>query len=241
MTEFDYEWKYTLKKDYLGNQEDVYECNEKRVKEFLNQFKGKRRFFRKPTFKGKVCLDAGCGPGRWTCALQRLGVARVDSFDVSNEAIARCKKINPNAYVFDLMKLEENRVYDFILSWGVIHHINNPRKAFSKLVSQLKIGGMLHVMIYDKKNDWFYEGYRGEPTKKRDEWKSLTMENKLELCKQFAEKKGGNIHGWFDALNPEFNWSYTKEEIKEWFVEEGFSKIKEGNLEYNINMNGVLE
>ena len=241
MTEFDYEWKYTLKKDYLGNQEDVYECNEKRVKEFLNQFKGKRWFFRKPTFKGKVCLDAGCGPGRWTCALQRLGVARVDSFDVSNEAIARCKKINPNAYVFDLMKLEENRVYDFILSWGVIHHINNPRKAFSKLVSQLKIGGMLHVMIYDKKNDWFYEGYRGEPTKKRDEWKSLTMENKLELCKQFAEKKGGNIHGWFDALNPEFNWSYTKEEIKEWFVEEGFSKIKEGNLEYNINMNGVLE
>ena len=33
--------------------------------------------------------------------------------------------------------------------------------------------------------------------KKREEWKSLTMEKKLELSKQFAEKKGGNIHGWF--------------------------------------------
>ena len=241
MAEFDYQWKYTLEKNDLENEEDKFECNEKRVKEFLEQFKKKNWFFKKPSFKGKVCLDAGCGPGRWTCALQKLNANKVDSFDLSDEAITRCKKINPNAYVFDIMELKENHVYDFVLSWGVIHHTNNPRKAFSKLVSQLKKGGMLHVMVYDKRNDWFYEGYRGEPTQKRKEWNSLTIEKKLELCKEFAEKKGGNVHAWFDALNPEFNWSYTKEEIKEWFVEEGFSNIKLGDMEFNINMNGILE
>jgi len=241
MAEFDYQWKYTLEKEDLENEEDKFECNEKRINEFLGQFKNKSWSFRKPSFKGKVCLDAGCGPGRWTCALQKLNAARVDSFDLSEEAIARCKKINPDAYVFNIMELKENKIYDFVLSWGVIHHTNDPRKAFSKLVSQLKKGGMLHVMVYEKKNDWFYEGYRGEPTEKRKQWKSLTMEKKLKLCKKFADEKGGNIHGWFDALNPEFNWSYTKEEIKEWFVEEGFSNIKEGNMKFNINMNGILE
>ena len=241
MAEFDYQWKHTLDKDDLKNEEDKFECNEKRIKEFLEQFKNKNWFFKKPSFKGKVCLDAGCGPGRWTCALQKLNALKVDSFDLSDEAVTRCKKINPNAYVFDIMELKGNPVYDFVLSWGVIHHTSNPRKAFSKLVSQLKNGGMLHVMVYDKRNDWFYEGYRGEPTEKRKEWKSLTIEKQIELCEQFAEKKGGNVHGWFDALNPEFNWSYTKEELKEWFVEEGFSNIKLGDMKFNINMNGILK
>ena len=39
MAEFDYQWKHTLKEEYLENEEDKFECNEKRVKEFLNQFK----------------------------------------------------------------------------------------------------------------------------------------------------------------------------------------------------------
>ena len=72
MAEFDYQWKHTLKEEDLENEEDKFECNEKRVKEFLNQFRNKSWFFRKPPIKGKVCLDAGCGPGRWTCALTKI-------------------------------------------------------------------------------------------------------------------------------------------------------------------------
>jgi len=34
--------------------------------------------------------------------MQKLG-ATVDSFDISEEAIAKCREINPNAYVFDLL------------------------------------------------------------------------------------------------------------------------------------------
>ncbi len=119
MAEFDYQWKYTLEKEDLENEEDKFECNEKRINEFLGQFKNKSWSFRKPSFKGKICLDAGCGPGRWTCALQKLNASKVDSFDLSEEAIARCKKINPDAYVFNIMELKENKIYDFVLSWGV--------------------------------------------------------------------------------------------------------------------------
>ena len=35
MVEFDYQWKHTLKKEDLENEEDKFECNEKRVKDCL--------------------------------------------------------------------------------------------------------------------------------------------------------------------------------------------------------------
>ena len=237
--EFDYQWKHLINDESLKDQEDMYECNEKRTKEFLNLIKIRPFFKAKGFFKGKNCLDAGCGPGRWTCALTRLNADNVDSFDISKEAIERCKKINSKAYVFNILDLKPNPIYDFVISWGVIHHMEEPRKAFSKLVSQIKKGGMLHIMVYDKKNDPFYEGYRGDITEERKSWKKLTLEEQIKICKDFANRKGGNIHGWFDALNPEFNWSYNKEEIRTWFEEEGFSQIREGDMKFNINMNGI--
>lgn len=53
MAEFDYQWKHTLEKEDLENEEEKYECNEKRIDEFLTQFKNKKWFSKKPSFKGK--------------------------------------------------------------------------------------------------------------------------------------------------------------------------------------------
>ena len=101
---------------------------------------------------------------------------------------------------------------------------------------------MLHVMIYDKKNDWFYDGFRGETClEKHKLWESLSEKEKLDLCKKMAEEKEGTVHGWFDALNPKYNWSYSEKEVEDWFVEEGFSEIKRGDMSLNINMNGILK
>jgi len=242
MTEFDYQWKETVRKEFLVKHKDQYECNDKRVKEFLKLCPGLKPWYKKDSFvKDKICLDAGCGPGRWTCALQRLGVKKVDSFDISSEAIKICQKINPNAYVFDVMELKLNPVYDFVVSWGVLHHIQYPRKAFSKVASQVKKGGMLYVMIYDKQNDWFYDGFRGEAcVEKHKYWESLSLEEKLKLCEEKSKTKGGEVHGWWDALNPTYNFSYTPDEIKQWFIEEGFTDIKwRKNRTYNVNMSGI--
>ena len=43
--------------------------------------------------------------------------------------------------------------YDFVFSFGVLHHNKDPRKSFSKIASQVKRGGKLHIMVYDKKFD----------------------------------------------------------------------------------------
>jgi hypothetical protein len=133
------------------------------------------------------------------------------------------------------------------LSWGVLHHNKNTRGGFTKVASQTKKGGMLHIMVYDKKYDHEYDGYRGETSiKKHKEWEKLSFEEKIKICKNKVKTVGGDIHGWFDAFNPEVNSSFTPEEVKNWFKEEGFYEIKlRVKSHFNsiptsqVNMNGI--
>ncbi len=214
--EFDYQWQELpdLNLEYVEN----------RLVELL-EYTGLKRDF----FPGKFCLDAGCGTGRWTWAMAQMG-AQVDSFDVSEEAVKSCRKINPAAFVFDLMNLSPSNRYDFVLCWGVLHHLPSPIEGFRKVVSQVKQGGLLHVMIYHKDTQKIYEPVRRI-------WKDLSQDEKLAYCRKYVSEKGGTIHGWWDAFNPRYNWGFHEKEVKGWFENAGFDDVRLVK-KYNINMIG---
>ena len=250
-TDFDYQWK--------NLPSPKIEYNKDRINEFLDFTNIDSQYF-----KNKKCLDAGAGIGRYTYALLELG-ANVDSIDISKEAIEKCKDINPSSKVLSIMDLpclttsrlnhsaeqvvlpclatsrlnhsaeqvvlQPNPVYDFVLSWGVLHHTENPREAFKRVAAQVKKGGILHVMLYHKDTQQKY-------TKYRNIWNTLDNNQKLNLCLELTKNNPANVHGWWDALNPTYNYSYTENEIEKWFVEEGFVDIKL-TKKYNINMNGI--
>ena len=242
MTDFDVQWKKVMEEDHFNERKGQFDFSEKRVEEFR-----KLTGIKNDGLDGKICLDAGCGPGRWTYSMQQLGAKNVDSFDVSDEAVKRCMEINPDAYVGSIFDLKPNPVYDFVLSWGVLHHNKNTREAFSKVASQVKKDGMLHIMVYNKKYDYEYDGYRGITSiEKHKEWEKLSFEEKIKICENKVKTVGGDIHGWFDAFNPEVNFSFTPKEVEGWFEEEGFSKIKlRVKTHFNsiptsqVNMNGI--
>lgn len=216
MSEFDFQW------DNLPSEKTEY--SEERMKELLKLTKLSSAFFER-----KLCLDVGCGNGRYTYAMQRMG-ANVDSFDASEKAINQCKRVNPRAYVSDLMDLSPNPIYDFVLCWGVLHHLPNPREGFRKVASQVKDGGILHIMVYNRKTQAVYQ-------EGRKIWSKLSMEKRFVLIQEMIRKHGGNVHGWYDAFNPEYNWCFEPREIKGWFREEVFEDIAL-TQKYNINMRG---
>lgn len=218
MPDFDYQWK-NLPSRFI-------EYNDDRVSEFL-KFTGLQR----DVLKGKACLDAGCGNGRYTYAMLRLGAAMVDSFDISPEAVAKCREISPGARVADIAALEPDPSFDFVLCWGVLNHVPEPRKAFSRVASQAKKdGGIVHIMVYHQDTQRPYE-------EGRRLWPNLSIGERIRLCEEKAKSRGGDLHGWFDAFNPTYNWSFHEKEPKKWFNEEGFKDIRLVT-KYNINMNG---
>jgi 2-polyprenyl-3-methyl-5-hydroxy-6-metoxy-1,4-benzoquinol methylase len=86
-------------------------------------------------FRGKRILDAGCGSGRWTVGLLRLG-ADVVATDVSEHALgyarenvatlcstaqaARFEAVRAN--LFDLPAELRTERFDCVFSFGVLHH-----------------------------------------------------------------------------------------------------------------------
>jgi len=216
--EFDFQWE-KIPSPFTQYTED-------RVKELLKFTKLPASFFR-----GKNCLDVGSGNGRYTYALQKLGAEKVDSFDVSEKAIKACKQVNPNAYVMDLMDLTPTFQYDFVLCWGVLHHLSNPYEGFRKVVSQVSFGGVLLIMVYNKATQGIYE--EGRKT-----WSGLTYKEKIQLCKDMIKKHGGNLHGWWDAYNPRYNWSFSEGEVNDWFKKARFWDTKRTDKP-QINMRGT--
>lgn len=219
MVDFDYQW--------ANIPDEQIEYNDERINEFLKFTKldPKKYIF------GKYCLDAGCGNGRYTHAMMKLGAKKVVSYDISEEAVKKCKRINENCFKKDLMKLEPNPIYDFVLSWGVLHHTPNPRKAFKHVASQVKEGGIFHTMFYHIDTQKQYE-------EGRKIWKTLSHDDKIRYCEEKIKSEGGTLHGWWDAFNPTYNFGYNENEIKKWFEEEGFHEIKIITKKH-INIRGI--
>ena len=111
---------------------------------------------------GKTGLDAGCGGGADIRKLWQRGV-RVIGFDLSEgvDAIARTTGIPPNGDLVqgDLHSLPFARdSFDFVYSFGVLHHLPDPGRGFAALAAALKPGAPLVTYLYagfdDRASGW---------------------------------------------------------------------------------------
>ncbi len=74
-------------------------------------------------------LDVGCGVGKNALYLAGLGFRNIDAFDLSENAIAKLKRlahsqgVQVNAWVQDLADFTFTKKYDLIFSFGVLHFV----------------------------------------------------------------------------------------------------------------------
>ncbi len=106
-------------------------------------------------FKGKKVLDAGCGMGRNSYWCVELGAKELVAFDLDERSVnAATKTLSsfPHAKVVtsDIYSLPWRDEFDIVFSIGVIHHLEDPKKALNSLHTTLKPGGTLHIWVYGK-------------------------------------------------------------------------------------------
>lgn len=200
----------------------------------------KRKYFVEPhildfadfkSWKGKSVLEIGCGIGTDSINFLRNG-AKLTAVDVSEESVKIAKK-RANIFGFDhscmnVMNAEEldldNKSFDLVYSFGVIHHSPNPKKIISQISKHQVPGQELRIMLYSKisyKLFWAMHTF--------NKW---DMSKINETIRNYAEAQEGCPYAetyTFDEVKDLLNPWYTVTEIKKahifkWDIEKYIQK-----------------
>ncbi|MBB4634043.1 class I SAM-dependent methyltransferase [Longimicrobium terrae] len=106
--------------------------------------------------EGSSVLDAGCGTGQRAVGFaQRYPGARVRGMDAVEPALNVARELATRHAVKnvaftrgDIMKLEMGETFDFIISTGVVHHLEDPRRGLHNLCRHLSPDGVICVWVY---------------------------------------------------------------------------------------------
>jgi SAM-dependent methyltransferase len=96
-----------------------------------------------------LVLDVGCGPGRVLGFLSKRGIRCVGVDRSSVSLSLAVKRYGCSGVVGDNLHLPfADRIADVLISDGVIHHTDDPRRAFVENLRILKPGGRMYLGVY---------------------------------------------------------------------------------------------
>ncbi len=112
--------------------------------------------------KDKEVLVIGCGAGSISKEFAKQG-ASITAIDLTPIAVKNTKKqltnykLNGKVLEADAENLPfKDNSFDFVWSWGVIHHTPNTKKAADEIYRVLKKDGQARIMIYHKNSIFYY-------------------------------------------------------------------------------------
>ena len=181
-------------------------------------------------FAGKRIVDVGCGIGRYSYGLLKLG-ATVTSCDQSEAALRRtaelCEPFRDRLSLkrIDLLEWSEPGDFDLAWSFGVVHHTGNTYLATENVCRKVRPGGRLFLMIYGVPATRADLAEVNEYERITEEVRGLTFDQRKDLL--IARFGPEAAHGWFDAISPRINDRLSFEEIHDLLTELGFAAIRQ--------------
>lgn len=186
-------------------------------------------------FRDKICLDAGCGGGRFVVALAELGAKEVVGVDISQEAVKaaneRFSKRNlkcARAIEASVLQIPfSDNYFDYVVCSGVIHHTPDPYRGFLELVRVLKPNGKLFLSVYGKGGlKWFFKVdiFRYSICK-------VISFNSMEKLFKFFRVPANKRYAILDNLYVPYCYRYKEKEIKNWLENNGFKNLKRVKFE----------
>lgn len=164
----------------------------------------------------KKVLEVGCGMGLHTELMARAN-AHVTAIDISPTSVAATrarlalKGLEASVEEGDAEELSLADEFDFIWSWGVIHHSSRTGRVLRNLFGALKPGGQLRFMVYSLDGMKAYSvilrhyllGFWRGKTLDELLWEStdgflarhFTRESLMDLCLTFFDEVNVDVFG----------------------------------------------
>lgn len=115
-------------------------------------------------FAGKKALDIGCGSGRFTFALKKLGCSPVQGVDygdqglgIANDLVQKSQEKDISFSKVNVLDLPfEDETFDFVFCNGVLHHTENMEKGIEEMIRVAKKGAKLWLYLYADNGIFWY-------------------------------------------------------------------------------------
>jgi SAM-dependent methyltransferase len=121
------------------------------------------RLFPYDDYRGAQVLEVGCGMGAMTMNWARSG-ARMTAVDLTPTAVEQTRRrLEIFGLQADVRRADgrdlpfEDGTFDYVYSWGVLHHSPDLDRSIAELMRVLKSGGGFGVMLYHRHS--FLYGY----------------------------------------------------------------------------------
>jgi SAM-dependent methyltransferase len=146
--------RFTFGKNWLRYLESLSEERIDMARRSIADFTGL------PKIRGTF-LDIGCGSGLFSLAAAHLGAESVTSFDYDESSVAACRIIKERfapgmerwrigqGSVLDASFMESLGQFDFVYSWGVLHHTGAMWNAIDQAAHRVAPGGHFYLAIYN--------------------------------------------------------------------------------------------
>jgi 2-polyprenyl-3-methyl-5-hydroxy-6-metoxy-1,4-benzoquinol methylase len=109
---------------------------------------------------GARVLEIGCGMGFHTETMVRAG-ARLTAIDLSPTSVEATRRrlelkgLQAEIIEGDAERLPfDDRTFDFVWSWGVIHHSSRTGRVVRNIARVLRPDGECRVMVYNRQSTW---------------------------------------------------------------------------------------
>ncbi|MFC5295852.1 class I SAM-dependent methyltransferase [Bosea minatitlanensis] len=117
------------------------------------------KFMGRENLNGLTVLDIGCGSGLHSVAMLEAGAAKIHGFDYDPNSVKATQFIqkqvgHPENWtaeqgsVLDDDYISKLSTYDFVYSWGVLHHTGEVWHAIQNAASRVKPGGLFYIALY---------------------------------------------------------------------------------------------
>lgn len=152
-------------------------------------------------YKNKKVLEIGCGLGTMLMNWSKNG-SECTGVDLNPTSVTQSKKrfeihnIDADIRLEDANNLTfDNESFDYVWSWGVLHHSPNLELSINELFRVLKPGGEFGIMLYNRESlyQWYMTDYIEGFLHRESKFLSP-----LDLNSRYGDghKEEGNPHTW---------------------------------------------